>query len=179
MRVQDSTGGTIKSGGKTRRAAVMQTLSDWHPDVVEFIEAKQKEEKKAHALIDAGFDGSFNGDAYGSVDFQNVNQSVRFSDRFMYAAQSGTSEGAAWPLTSPATGKTVEMVDARELMRKIAEGTWFCGDPGVQYDDTIQNWHTCPSTDRIRSSNQNRDMRNSNKGTTGELVLSQLRQLFP
>lgn len=149
MKVQDATGGTIKSGGKTRRAAIMQTLKVHHPDIMEFVEAKQEEEKKAWALIEEGYDGSFNGPAYGSVAFQNVNQSVRVTDAFMEAAEAG----AAFPLQAVTTGETVEAVDAAHVLHKIAEGTYVCGDPGVQYEDTIQRWHTCKNAGPIHSSN--------------------------
>ena len=149
MKVQDATGGTIKSGGKTRRAAIMQTLKVWHPDVVEFIEAKQEEEKKAWALIEEGYDGSFNGPAYGSVAFQNVNQSVRLDDAFFASLETG----APYPLRAVTTGETLEEADASDLLRKISEGTHVCGDPGVQYEDTIQRWHTCKNTGPINSSN--------------------------
>ena len=149
MRVQDATGGTIKSGGKTRRAAIMQTLKVWHPDIMEFVEAKQGEEKKAWALIEQGYDGSFNGPAYGSVAFQNVNQSVRVTDEFMHAADNRM----AYALRAVLTGDAVEEVDAAALLGKIAEGTWICGDPGLQYEDTIQKWHTCKNSGPINSSN--------------------------
>ncbi len=149
MKVQDATGGTIKSGGKTRRAAIMQTLKSWHPDIMEFVEAKQEEEKKAWALIEEGYDGSFNGPAYGSVAFQNVNQSVRVDDALMAAAD----ENAAYGLRTVKSGDVIEEVDAAGILEKIAEGTHVCGDPGVQYEDTIQRWHTCKNTDAINSSN--------------------------
>ena len=149
MKVQDATGGTIKSGGKTRRAAIMQTLKSWHPDVLEFVRAKQDEERKAWALIEQGYDGSFNGPAYGSVAFQNVNQSVRLDDAVMEAAQ----RGEAYALRAVTSGETVETVDARELLMAIAEGTHVCGDPGAQYEDTIQRWHTCKTSGEINSSN--------------------------
>ena len=149
MRVQDATGGTIKSGGKTRRAAIMQTLKIWHPDVVEFIGAKQAEERKAWALIEQGYDGSFNGPAYGSVAFQNVNQSVRVTDEFMRAAERRDSFG----LRSVTTDLEVRTVQADALLRQVAEGTHVCGDPGMQYEDTIQKWHTCSGTGPINSSN--------------------------
>ena len=149
MRVQDETGDTIKSGGKTRRAAIMQTLKCWHPDVLEFVEAKQTEEKKAHALIDQGYDGSFNGPAYGSVAFQNVNQSLRVTDEFMEAAENGES----YDLTAVTTGETVDQIDAAELLHKVGEGTYVCGDPGLQYEDTMQHWHTCKNTAPINSTN--------------------------
>ena len=149
MRVQDATGGTIKSGGKTRRAAIMQTLKVWHPDIMEFVEAKQDEERKAWALIEQGYDGSFNGPAYGSVAFQNVNQSVRVTDEFMEAAEKEEPYG----LRAVTTGQVMEEIDAGHVLNKIAEGTHVCGDPGVQYEDTIQRWHTCKNTDRINSTN--------------------------
>ncbi|NNE71050.1 MAG: vitamin B12-dependent ribonucleotide reductase [Rhodothermales bacterium] len=149
MKVQDATGGTIKSGGKTRRAAIMQTLKVWHPDVLEFVNAKQEEEKKAWALIEEGYDGSFNGPAYGSVAFQNVNQSVRVNDAFMEAAR----DGKAFSLTAVTNGEAVESVDAAELLGKMSEGTHICGDPGMQYEDTIQRWHTCKNSGPINSSN--------------------------
>ena len=149
MRVQDSTGGTIKSGGKTRRAAIMQTLKIWHPDVMEFINAKQEEEKKAWALIEQGYDGSFNGPAYGSVAFQNVNQSVRVNDEFMQAVESGLPFG----LRKVTTGEVIKEVDAPMLLDQISEGTYICGDPGIQYEDSIQRWHTCKVTGPINSSN--------------------------
>lgn len=149
MRVQDATGGTIKSGGKTRRAAIMQTLKIWHPDVMEFIDAKKTEEKKAWALIEQGYDGSFNGPAYGSVAFQNVNQSVRVNDEFMSSAELG----APFALRKVTTDEVVTEVDARMVLDRIADGTHICGDPGMQYEDTIQRWHTCKATGPINSSN--------------------------
>ncbi len=149
MHVQDATGGTIKSGGKTRRAAIMQTLKCWHPDILEFVTAKQEEEKKAWALIEQGYDGSFNGPAYGSVAFQNVNQSVRVTDEFMEAAE----RGERYAVRSVRYGETLGDVSAEEVLFKIAEGTYFCGDPGLQYEDTIQRWHTCKQSAPINSSN--------------------------
>ncbi len=149
MRVQDATGGTIKSGGKTRRAAIMQTLKIWHPDVEEFINSKKEEEKKAWALIEQGYDGSFNGPAYGSVAFQNVNQSVRLNDEFMNAVETGTP----FALRKVTTGEVVRQVDANMLLDQISQGTYICGDPGVQYEDIIQKWHTCSVTGPINSSN--------------------------
>ncbi|MEM1094356.1 MAG: vitamin B12-dependent ribonucleotide reductase [Bacteroidota bacterium] len=149
MRVQDATGGTIKSGGKTRRAAIMQTLKVWHADIEEFVGAKMEEERKAWALIEEGYDGSFNGPAYGSVAFQNVNQSVRLDDAFMSAADNGES----YTLRSVTDSAAIETVDAPALLTKIAEGTHVCGDPGAQYEDTIQKWHTCKNDGRINSSN--------------------------
>lgn len=132
----------------TRRAAIMQTLRSDHPDVEEFINAKSEEEKKAWALIEEGYDGSFNGPAYGSVDFQNVNQSVRADDKFMQAV----IDGAQYDLLAK-DGTVIETVWAQDLMRAIAEGTHICGDPGMQFDDIIQSWHTVPNTGRINSSN--------------------------
>ncbi|MFQ5571940.1 MAG: LAGLIDADG family homing endonuclease [Rhodothermales bacterium] len=149
MHVQDATGGTIKSGGKTRRAAIMQTLKVWHPDIMEFVVAKQEEEKKAWALIEQGYDGSFNGPAYGSIAFQNVNQSVRLTDAFMEAAE----QGATYGLRAVTTGRILEERDAASVLHKIAEGTHVCGDPGAQYEDTIQRWHTCKHSAPINSSN--------------------------
>lgn len=149
LKVYDQVANVVKSGGKTRRAAKMNTLRDWHGDIEEFIDAKQIEEKKAWALIEQGYDGSFNGAAYGSVMYQNENLSVRVSDEFMHAAVNGKE----WTTRSVTTGKPLEKKDAGKLLHKIAEGTWICGDPGMQYDSTIQNWHTCSSTDDIHSTN--------------------------
>jgi ribonucleoside-diphosphate reductase alpha chain len=149
MRVQDATGGTIKSGGKTRRAAIMQTLKCWHADIMEFVTAKLNEEKKAWALIEQGYDGSFNGPAYGSVAFQNVNQSVRVTDEFMAAA--GADE--SYTLHGVNDGGVKTEVQAADVLNKIAEGTHVCGDPGLQYEDTIQRWHTCKNSAPINSSN--------------------------
>jgi len=149
LKVYDQIANVVKSGGKTRRAAKMNTLKDWHPDIEEFIDAKQKEEKKAWALIEHGYDGSYNGDAYGSVMYQNENVSVRVSDEFMDAAL----EGHEWWTRRVIDGKPCEKKDARALLRKIAEGTWICGDPGMQFDTTIHKWHTCKGTDRQNSTN--------------------------
>lgn len=149
MRVQDATGGTIKSGGKTRRAAIMQTLKVWHPDIMEFVNAKMEEEKKAWALIEEGYDGSFNGPAYGSVAFQNVNQSVRVTDEFMSAADKDDH----FDLRAVTSNQTVDTVRAKTILDGIAQGTHLCGDPGVQYEDTIQRWHTCKNSGPINSSN--------------------------
>lgn len=149
MRVQDATGGTIKSGGKTRRAAIMQTLKSWHPDILEFVSAKQEEERKAWALIEEGYDGSFNGPAYGSVAFQNVNQSVRVDDALMESVQSDSP----YALRGVLSGDAIDMIDGQAILRKISEGTHVCGDPGVQYEDTIQRWHTCKESGPINSSN--------------------------
>jgi len=149
LKVYDQVANVVKSGGKTRRAAKMNTLKDWHPDIEEFIDAKQKEEKKAWALIEHGYDGSYNGDAYGSVMYQNENVSVRVSDEFMEAAL----EGREWWTHRVTDGKPCERKDARTLLRKIAEGTYICGDPGMQFDSTIHKWHTCKGTDRQNSTN--------------------------
>jgi ribonucleoside-diphosphate reductase alpha chain len=149
LKVYDQIANVVKSGGKTRRAAKMNTLKDWHPDIEEFIDAKQKEEKKAWALIEQGYDGSYNGDAYGSVMYQNENVSIRVSDKFMGAAL----EGSEWWTRRVIDGKPCEKKDARALLRKIAEGTWICGDPGMQFDTTIHKWHTCKGTDRQNSTN--------------------------
>ena len=149
LKVYDQVANVVKSGGKTRRAAKMNTLKDWHPDIEEFIDAKQKEEKKAWALIEQGYDGSYNGDAYGSVMYQNENLSVRVSDEFMEAAL----EGREWQTRRVIDGKPCERKDARMLLRKISEGTHICGDPGMQFDTTIDKWHTCKGTDRQNSTN--------------------------
>jgi ribonucleoside-diphosphate reductase alpha chain len=149
LKVYDQVANVVKSGGKTRRAAKMNTLKDWHPDIEEFIDAKQKEEKKAWALIEQGYDGSYNGDAYGSVMYQNENVSVRVSDEFMEAAL----EGREWWTRRVTDGQPCECKDARTLLRKIAEGTYVCGDPGMQFDSTIHKWHTCKGTDRQNSTN--------------------------
>ena len=149
LKVYDQVANVVKSGGKTRRAAKMNTLRDWHGDIEEFIDAKQKEEKKAWALIEQGYDGSYNGDAYGSVMYQNENLSVRVSDEFMQSA----SEGREWWTRSITTGKPLQKKDASRLLEKIAEGTWICGDPGLQYDGAIQKWHTCKGTEPIHSTN--------------------------
>jgi ribonucleoside-diphosphate reductase alpha chain len=127
----------------------MNTLKDWHPDIEEFIDAKQKEEKKAWALIEQGYDGSYNGDAYGSVMYQNENLSVRVSDEFMDAAV----EDREWWTKRVRDGKPCEKKEARALLRKIAEGTHICGDPGMQFDSTIHKWHTCKGTERQNSTN--------------------------
>ncbi len=149
LKVYDQVANVVKSGGKTRRAAKMNTLHDWHGDIEEFIEAKMKEEKKAWALIEQGYDGSYNGDAYGSVMYQNENLSVRVSDAFMQAAL----EGKEWWTRTVTTSKPLDKKDASTLLHKIAEGTWVCGDPGLQYDGAIQKWHTCKGTEPIHSTN--------------------------
>jgi ribonucleoside-diphosphate reductase alpha chain len=149
LKVYDQVANVVKSGGKTRRAAKMNTLRDWHGDIEEFIDAKQKEERKAWALIEQGYDGSYNGDAYGSVMYQNENLSVRASDEFMTAALAGKE----WWTRSITTGKQLDKKDAAKLLYKIAEGTHICGDPGMQYDGAIQKWHTCKGTEPIHSTN--------------------------
>jgi ribonucleoside-diphosphate reductase alpha chain len=149
LKVYDQVANVVKSGGKTRRAAKMNTLKDWHPDIEEFIEAKTKEEKKAWALIEQGYDGSYNGEAYGSIMYQNENLSVRVSDEFMSAAIAGKE----WWTRKVTTGEKCEKKDARTLLRKIAEGTHVCGDPGMQFDTTIHKWHTCKGTGRQNSTN--------------------------
>jgi len=149
LKVYDQVANVVKSGGKTRRAAKMNTIRDWHGDIEEFVEAKMKEERKAWALIEQGYDGSFNGEAYGSVMYQNENLSVRVSDEFMRAA----IEGKEWWTRSITDGKPLEKKDASKLLDKIAEGTWVCGDPGLQYDGAIQKWHTCKGTEPIHSTN--------------------------
>jgi ribonucleoside-diphosphate reductase alpha chain len=149
LKVYDQVANVVKSGGKTRRAAKMNTLKDWHPDIEEFIDAKQKEEKKAWALIEQGYDGSYNGDAYGSVMYQNENLSVRVSDEFMEAAQ----QGREWWTRRVIDDQPCECKDARTLLRKVAEGTHVCGDPGMQFDSTIHKWHTCKGTGRQNSTN--------------------------
>ncbi|PYL53784.1 MAG: vitamin B12-dependent ribonucleotide reductase, partial [Verrucomicrobia bacterium] len=149
LKVYDQVANVVKSGGKTRRAAKMNTLKDWHPDIEEFIDAKQREEKKAWALIEQGYDGSYNGDAYGSVMYQNENLSVRVSDEFMEAALSDRE----WWTRRVIDGQPCERKEARTLLRKISEGTHICGDPGMQFDTTIHKWHTCKGTGRQNSTN--------------------------
>ncbi len=151
LKVYDQVANVVKSGGKCRRAAKMNTLRDWHGDIEEFIDAKQIEEKKAWALIEQGYSGSYNGDAYGSVMYQNENLSVRVSDEFMKKATSRNDN--TWYTKAVTDGRNLEMQDAKALLRKIAEGTWTCGDPGLQYDGAIQKWHTCKSTEPIHSTN--------------------------
>jgi ribonucleoside-diphosphate reductase alpha chain len=150
MKGYDAFAGVIKSGGKTRRAAKMVILNAEHPDIVEFINCKVEEEKKAWALIDAGYDGSFTGPAYSSVFFQNSNNSVRVTDDFMRAVLDD-GEWETHAVLPPHT--VVDTYKARGLMQLIAEGTHVCGDPGMQFDTTINEWHTCPNTDRIYASN--------------------------
>src|SRR4051794_17269359 len=150
MRGADSWAGTIKSGGKTRRAAKMVVLDVDHPDIRDFIWCKAKEEDKAAALRDAGFDMSIDGDGFHSIQYQNANNSVRVTDEFMHAVE----DDADWHLIGRTTGEPVgEPVKARELMREIAEAAWRCADPGIQYDTTINQWHTSPNSGRINASN--------------------------
>ncbi len=150
MRGADSWAGTIKSGGKTRRAAKMVVLDIDHPDIREFIWCKAKEEDKAAALRDAGFDMSIDGDGFYSIQYQNANNSVRITDEFMQAVE----EDRDWHLTARTTGEAIgEAIPARELMQEIAEAAWRCADPGVQFDTTINNWHTSPVSGRINASN--------------------------
>ncbi|MFI7130492.1 vitamin B12-dependent ribonucleotide reductase [Nonomuraea sp. NPDC050153] len=149
MRGADASAGTIKSGGATRRAAKMVVLDVDHPDIEEFIETKAREEDKVRALRDAGFDMDLGGKDIVSVQYQNANNSVRVSDEFMRAVEKGGEFG----LRARLTGEVIETVDARDLFRKMAKAAWECADPGVQYDDTINDWHTTPETGRITASN--------------------------
>ena len=149
MRVYDQIAAVIKSGGKTRRAAKMQSLKVRHPDIKEFITCKTEEEKKARALIEAGYDGDYNNEAYNSVMFQNSNLSVRVTDEFMQAVEKDDK----WATYTVTTGEKMQEHSARELMELIAEGTRICGDPGLQYDSTINRWHTCPNSGPINASN--------------------------
>ncbi|MEW2569898.1 vitamin B12-dependent ribonucleotide reductase [Streptomyces sp. NPDC047070] len=149
MRGADASAGTIKSGGATRRAAKMVILDVDHPDIEDFIQTKVKEEEKIRALRDAGFDMDLGGDDITSVQYQNANNSVRVNDTFMKAVENGEKFG----LTSRMTGEVIEEVDAKDLFRKMAEAAWACADPGIQYDDTINRWHTCPESGRINGSN--------------------------
>src|SRR5579872_2302462 len=150
MKGFDAFAGVIKSGGKTRRAAKMVILNIDHPDIVEFIECKQKEEAKAHALVREGYDGSHpDSDAYSSIFFQNANNSVRVTDDFMYAVMRDTD----FSTRAIRDGRPMHTFKAKELLRKISEATWHCGDPGMQYDTTVNRWHTSKNTDRINASN--------------------------
>ena len=149
MRGADAWAGTIKSGGKTRRAAKMVVLDIDHPDIVDFIWCKAREEEKALALRDAGFDMRLDSEAFASIQYQNANNSVRITDEFMERAE----RGEEWELTARVDGGPVERVDARDLLEQIADAAWRCADPGVQYDTTINEWHTCPNSGRINASN--------------------------
>jgi ribonucleoside-diphosphate reductase alpha chain len=149
MRGADAWAGTIKSGGKTRRAAKMVVLDIDHPDIEDFIWCKAKEEEKAAALRDAGFDMSIDGEGFTSIQYQNANNSVRVTDEFMEALEAGED----WHLTARTNGESVKTVDARDLMNQIADAAWRCADPGIQYDTTINRWHTSPESGRINASN--------------------------
>ncbi|MBM3316565.1 MAG: vitamin B12-dependent ribonucleotide reductase [Candidatus Eisenbacteria bacterium] len=149
MRGYDAFAGVIKSGGKTRRAAKMVILNVDHPDIVDFIQSKVLEEKKAWALIGSGFDGSLNGEAYGSVFFQNSNHSVRVADEFMKAVEND----GEWQTRAVTSSEPVDTYRARDLMKMIGEATWLCGDPGLQFHTTVNTWHTCPASGPIRASN--------------------------
>jgi ribonucleoside-diphosphate reductase alpha chain len=149
MRGADASAGTIKSGGATRRAAKMVVLDIGHPDIKDFIWCKALEEKKARALREAGFDMDLDGKDIHSVQYQNANNSVRVTDEFMQAAL----DGKDWALTSRTDGSTIENISAKDLLREISQAAWECADPGMQYDTIINDWHTCPNTDRINASN--------------------------
>ncbi len=149
MRGADAWAGSIKSGGGTRRAAKMVVLDADHPDIREFIWCKAKEEDKAAALRDAGFDMSIDGDGFHSIQYQNANNSVRVTDQFMRAVENDED----WHLLARTTGQPIDSMPARELMKQIADAAWRCADPGVQYDTTINQWHTCPNSGRINASN--------------------------
>ena len=149
MKGADAIAGTIKSGGKNRRAAKMVILNADHPDIKDFIICKWHEEEKAKTLIAAGYDDAIDGDVYNNVFFQNANNSVRASDDFMRAVEAG----GEWELKAVRTGEVLEKVQAKDLMRLIAESSWHCADPGMQFDTTINRWHTCPNTGKINGSN--------------------------
>ena len=149
MKGFDAFAGVIKSGGKTRRAAKMVILNVDHPDIVEFIECKMKEERKAHALIEAGYDPALDGEAYASIFYKNANHSARVTDEFMRAVE----DDRDWWTRNVTDGQPLRKYPARELFQKIASSAWHCGDPGMQYDTTINRWHTCKNTDRIYASN--------------------------
>src|SRR4029078_12235757 len=145
MRGADAWGGTIKAGGKTPRAAKMVVLDVDHPDVLDFIWCKAREEEKAMALRDAGFDMRLDSDAVASIQYQNANNSVRVTDEFMERAD----RGEEWELKARVDGSVVDRVNAAALLGHIADAAWRCADPGVQYDTTINEWHTCPNSGRI------------------------------
>ena len=151
MRVYDQIAAVVKSGGKTRRAAKMQSLKVWHPDIMEFIECKWKEEQKAHALIREGYESNFNGEAYSSVMFQNANLSVRVTDEFMNAVADNKTWKTRW--VSDKCEQEAPTYQAKDILNRMSECAWHCGDPGVQYDTTINKWHTCPNSGRINASN--------------------------
>jgi ribonucleoside-diphosphate reductase alpha chain len=151
MRVYDQIAAVVKSGGKTRRAAKMQSMKVWHPDILEFIECKWKEEKKAHVLIEkGGYEANFNGEAYSSILFQNANLSVRLTDEFMQTIEKKGTWHTRWVTDPNVEGPSYP---AKTLLDRMAECAWHCGDPGVQYDTTINRWHTCPNSGRINASN--------------------------
>src|SRR4029078_12977816 len=149
MKGYDAFAGVVKSGGKTRRAAKMVILDAGHPDVLEFIDSKAHEEQKAWALIAAGYDPSFTGEAYGSVFFQNANHSVRVTDDFMHAVENDQE----WTTHAVVGGAPMDTYKAKDIFRKMADAAHLCGDPGIQYDTTINDWHTSATTDRIHASN--------------------------
>ncbi len=149
MKGFDAFAGVIKSGGKTRRAAKMVILNVDHPDIVEFVDSKTKEERKAHVLIEQGYDSSIDGEAYSSVYFQNANHSVRVTDEYMQAVE----DDRDWWTRNVHDGSPAEKLRARDLLRRMAESAWRCGDPGMQYDTTVNRWHTCKTTARINASN--------------------------
>jgi ribonucleoside-diphosphate reductase alpha chain len=149
MRGFDAFAGAVKSGGKNRRSAKMLILNDSHPDIEEFVQIKASEEKKAHALIDAGFDGSFDGDAYRTISFQNGNNSVRVSDALIKAVE----DDGDWSTKAVVSGEVMDTFKARKLWRQISQAAWECGDPGVQFDSIINDWHTSPNSSRINASN--------------------------
>ena len=149
MRGADASAGTIKSGGATRRAAKMVVLDVDHPDIAEFVQTKASEERKIRVLRDAGFDMDLGGKDITSVQYQNANNSVRVSDEFMRAVEAGGEFG----LRSRTSGEVIETVRAKDLFRDITKAAWECADPGLQYDDTINDWHTCPESGRINASN--------------------------
>lgn len=153
LRIYDQVANVVKSGGKTRRAAKMNTLKSWHGDIEEFIAAKMEEEKKAWALIEQGYDGNFNGPAYGSIMFQNENLSVRVDDEFMQKATGSHVGGPDYFTKAVTDGRSLEKKNASKLLEKISEGTWVCGDPGLQFDGAIQGWHTCKASGEINSTN--------------------------
>jgi ribonucleoside-diphosphate reductase alpha chain len=149
MKGFDAFAGVIKSGGKTRRAAKMVILNADHPDIVEFVDSKMREERKAHVLIEQGYDSSIDGEAYSSIFFQNANHSVRVTDEFMQAVEADRD----WWTRNVTDGSPAQKLRARDLLKKISESAWHCGDPGMQYDSTVNRWHTCKATARINASN--------------------------